>query len=125
MMLQDKFTVHFEYLRPLYIKLVVDDRELFEDLSRDLLPGYLPKSAKRKAKAKTVAFMHIPFIKLPFIKQTFGDKIQEGEGSFLECLYDLVELQIDTKRDILRLAIPSWRRLEEMNIRQLSQKYYL
>ena len=37
----------------------------------------------------------------------------------------MVELQIDVKRDILRLQIPSWRRLEEMNIRQLSQKYYI
>ena len=64
----------------------------------------------------TVAFMQIPFSKLPFIRQIFGDKIHEGEGCFLECLYDMVELQMDSKRDILRMGIPSWRRLEETNI---------
>ena len=68
MAVSEQFTMHIEYLKPLYIKLQVDEQELFDDFKRDLLPGYLPESAKRRAKAKTVAFMHIPFVKLPYIK---------------------------------------------------------
>lgn len=65
-----------------------------------------------------IASVQIPFIRLPFLKQVFGAKIEDSsDGSLLECLYDLVELHLDTKRDIMKLEIPSWRRLEDINIR--------
>ena len=91
MLMHNKFTMHIEFLRPLYVKLQVDEKDLFDDRKANLLDGYLPESA-RYARKKTVAFMQIPFNKLPFVKLTFGNKISKGEGCFLNCLYDMVEL---------------------------------
>lgn len=56
MMLQERFTMHIEFLRPLYVKLQVDEKVLFDDRKADHLPGYLPDNAKN-ARKKTVAFM--------------------------------------------------------------------
>lgn len=84
--------MHLEYMKPLYVKLQVADKELFSNNKHEHLPGYIPESAKQTLKSKTVAFMQIPFNKLSFIKMAFGDKIKEGSGCFLECLYDMVEL---------------------------------
>ena len=61
--------------------------------------------------------MAIPFSKLHLIRETFGDKISEGEGCFLECLYPVVQVLVEKKKDMCRLGIKSWRQLEEMNVR--------
>ena len=71
-----------------------------------------------------MARMEIPFAKLPFIKQTFGEKISLGEGSFLECLYSTVQVYVDPSKNMCRLNVPRWRHLEELNLRNISHQYF-
>ena len=68
-----------------------------------------------------MARMQIPFARIPFIKQNFGDKIKSGEGCLLDCLYETVEVLIDGKKEICRLNVPRWRKLEELNVLSVTQ----
>ena len=106
------------------MKLVAEEGSERELSDHEHLPGYLPDGDEQNRTQTTVATMLIPLEKLPFIKRTFGNKIDEGEGCFLECLYDTVELHFDARRDDLRLAVPRWQLLEELNVRQVSHKYF-
>ena len=66
--------------------------------------------------------MLIPFARIPFIKQTFGDRIYSGEGCLLSCLYSTVEVILDGKKEICRLNVPKWRKLEELNVHSVTQR---
>lgn len=69
--------------------------------------------------SETVARVTVPFSKYSLIKDAFGDKINEGEGSFLECLYQTILVHIDPHKNICRLNIPSWKQLEDLNVRTM------
>ena len=72
-----------EHYEPLYLQLkinpnnrrqVMNDEEE-EESEIEHLDGYLPPDYIKPKHQTTVARMQIPFSKLPFIKNTFGDKI--------------------------------------------------
>ena len=87
------------------------------------MPGYIPDD-ELKFKQQTVASMDIPFNRLDLIKETFGDKIESGDGCFLECIHPIIQVHVDKSKNMCRLAITSWRKLEELNVRQISQQYF-
>lgn len=91
-----------------------------EESEIEHLPGYLPPDYVKPKHQTTVARMQIPFAKLPFIKQTFGDKINSGKGCLLECLYSLVQVFVDPSKNLCRLSVPNWSQLEDINVRKLS-----
>ena len=85
------------------------------------LPGYLPEKDKKEIEEKTLARMKIPFSKIPFIKHVFGDRIVGREnGSLLECLYKAVEVLVDPAKNICRLSVLKWKKLEELNLHSVS-----
>ena len=111
-----KPTMQVTFTRPVFVRLVLCEND----------PDQTPISDKKlflepqKATRKTITTMVIPTKKFDFLQQTFGEKIDQGKGCLLECLEEIVELEIDCSRNIVRMAIPSWQSLEDMNIRQLS-----
>ena len=123
LMMQSKITLQAEYYQPLYLQLKLEpkDKKRNGEESEELehLPGYLPDGVKKKKRA-TVARMQIPFDQLPFIKHTFGDKIDSGKGCLLECLYSIVKVFVDPTKNLCKLNIPSWSHLEDLNVRRLS-----
>lgn len=122
--MQKNFILQVEFMQPLYLKLQAENEYGYKRQDHEHLPGYLPDSYYNASKYLTVARMQIPYSKLAFIRQTFGDKIISGEGCFLDCLYNTVALQIDPKKNIIRLKIPSWRHLEDLQIKTLSKRFY-
>ena len=95
-----------------------------EESEIEHLDGYLPPDYIKSKHQTTVARMQIPFSKLPFIKNTFGDKINKGKGCLLECLYSMVQVFVDPGKNLCRLNIPNWSSLEDINVRKLSFQYF-
>ena len=127
--MENNLNLQVEYLRPLYVKLKVDEEivkdQLVDEDNKGHLPGYLPEEVEAPLKAqrqRTVARMLVPFARIPFIKQTFGDRIYSGEGCLLSCLYSTVEVILDSRKEICRLNVPKWRKLEELNVLSVTQR---
>lgn len=93
-------------------------------MNHEHLPGYLPNDFFSKQKAKTIARVQIPFDRVAWIQQSFGDRISSGMGSFLECLHGTIQVLMDVNKGICHLSTPSWTTLEELNVRHLSQEYF-